>query len=240
MSLVPVITRLVNSSLSIGIVPTAFKSALLTPLLRKPSLDGDILKNYRPVSNLPYLSKVLEKIVLSRLLNFLEESGQHEPHQSAYRSAHSTETALVRVSSDILSALDRREGFFLVFLDLSAAFATIDRELMLNSLLTIGVEGTALNLFSSYLQDRHQSVSISGSTSKSMCLRFAVPHESFLGQFLFTQYTVAIGKICGRQEVGYQLHADDTQVYNTLKVDSIINQQTALARIQACIEEIRI
>ena len=81
--------------------------------------------------------------MLSRLLNFLEESGQHEPHQSAYRSAHSTETALVRVSSAIVSALDRREGVFLVLLDLSAAFDTIDRELMLNRLSNIGVEGTA-------------------------------------------------------------------------------------------------
>ena len=82
-SLVPVITRLVNSSLNTGIVPTTFKSALLAPLLNKPFLDDDILKNYRPVSNLLYLFKVLEKIVLSRLLNFSEETDQHEPHQSA-------------------------------------------------------------------------------------------------------------------------------------------------------------
>ena len=137
-SLVPVITRLVNT----GIVLTTFKSALLTPLLKKPSLDEGILKHYRPVSNLPYLSsrvlsRVLEKIVLFKLFYFLEESGQHEPHQSAYHSAHSTETALVRVSSDILSALDRREGVFLVLLDLSAAFDTIDREQMLNRLSNI-------------------------------------------------------------------------------------------------------
>ena len=150
-----VITRLVNSSLNTGIVPTAFKSALLAHLLNKPPLDEDILKNYRLVSYLPYLSKVLEKIVLSRLLKFLEESGQHEPHQSAYRSAHSTEIALVRVSSDILSALDRREGVFRVLLDLSAAFDTIDRELMLNRLSNIGVKGTALMWFPSFLQDRH-------------------------------------------------------------------------------------
>ena len=178
--------------------------------------------------------------MLSRLLNFLEETGQHEPHQSAYRSAHSTETALVRVSSDILSALDRREGVFLVLLDLSAAFDTIDRELMLNRLSNIGVEGTTLRWFSLYLQDRHQFVSISGSTSKSIPLRFGVPQGSVLGPFLFTQYTVAIGKIGRRHGVGYQLYADDTQVYITFKVDSIIDQQTALARIQACIEEIRI
>ena len=94
-----------------------------------------------------------------------------------------------------LSALDRREGVFLVLLDLFAAFDTIDRELM---------------WFSLYLQDRHQSVSISGSTSKSMLLRFGVPQGSVLSPFLFTQYTVAIGKICRRHGVGYQLYADDT------------------------------
>ena len=144
------------------------------------------------------------------MLNFLEETGQHEPHQSAYRSAHSTETGLLRVSSDILSAVDRREGVFLVLLDLSAAFDTIGREMMLNRLSNIGVEGTALKWFSSYLQDRHQSVSISGSTSKSMPLRFGVHQGSVLGPFLFTQNTVAIGKICRRHGVGYQLNADDT------------------------------
>ena len=103
---------------------------------------------------------------------------------------------------------------------------------MLNRLSNIGVEGTALKWFSLYLQDRHQSVSISGSTSKSMPLRFGVPQGSALGPFLFTQYTVAIRKICRRH--------DDNQVYITFKVDGIIDQQTALARIQACIEEIRI
>ena len=72
--------------------------------------------------------------MLSILLNFLEEAGQHEPHPSAYRSAHITKTALARVSSDILSALDRREGVFLVLLDISAAFDTINRKLMLNRL----------------------------------------------------------------------------------------------------------
>ena len=124
-----------------------------------------------------------------------------------------------------------------VLLVLSAAFNTIDRELMLNRLSNIGVEGTALKWFSSDLQDRHQSC---GSTSKSMSLRFGVPQGSVLGPLLFMQYTVAIGKICRRHGVGYQLYADDTQVYITFKVDSIIDQQTALTRIQACIEEIRI
>ena len=125
-----------------------------------------------------------------------------------------------------------------MLVDLSAAFDTIDRELMLNRLSNIGVEGTALKWFSSYLQDRLQSVSISGSTSKSMPPRFGVPQGSVLGPFLFTQYTVAIGMICRRHGVGYKLYAYDTQVYITFKEDSIIDQQTALARTQACIEEI--
>ena len=73
-----------------------------------------------------------------------------------------------------------------------------------------------------------------------MPLRFGVPQGSVLGPFQFTQYTVAIGKICRRHGAGYQLYVDDTRVYITFKVDSIIDQQTALARIQACIEEIRI
>ena len=117
----------------------AFKKALVTALLKKATLNQDVLKNYRPVSNLPFISKVLEWVVLSQLLDYLSSTEQHEPHQSTYRPIHSTETALVRVVNDIQMALDQNNAAMLVLLGLSVAFDTIDHSLMLKRLSKIGI-----------------------------------------------------------------------------------------------------
>ena len=103
---VPLITRIVNSSLSSHDVPTSLKEAYITPLLKKPGSDADLLKNYRPVSNLPFLSKVMERVVASRLKQHIADNNLGEPLQSAYRSGHSTETALLRVHNDLLHYVD--------------------------------------------------------------------------------------------------------------------------------------
>ena len=103
-----------------------FKQASITPLLKKTSLDRNVMKNYRPVSNLPFLSKILEKVMSRVLSEHRARNNLDIPLQSAYRQHHSTETALLKVHNDVLRALDRRECVFLVLLDLSAAFDTID------------------------------------------------------------------------------------------------------------------
>ena len=144
------ITRIVNLSMSAGTVSSSLQRPLVTQLLNKSLLDHNTLKNYRPVSNLAFVSKVLERVVLTRLMNHLESTDQHEPHQSAYRPCHSTET-FVRGSNDILTAMDKKQGTMIVLLDLSAAFDTIDHVLMLDRLSHIGVRGTAHKWFSSYL-----------------------------------------------------------------------------------------
>ena len=89
--LLPIITDIMNASITSGYVPKSFKSALVRPLLKKPGLDPNVLKNYRPVSNLPFLSKVLEKVVDSRLERHLTEYRLRADHQSAYRKFHSTD-----------------------------------------------------------------------------------------------------------------------------------------------------
>ena len=126
--LLPVITQMINVSLSSGQFPRSFSHALVKPLLKKPNADCEILKNYRPVSNLTFLSKILEKVVARRLFTYMSENGLHEKMQSAYRTAHSTESALIRVQNDILRQLDKKRGVILVLLDLSAAFDTIDHD----------------------------------------------------------------------------------------------------------------
>ena len=106
-SLVPVITAITNKSLEEGTMSSALKVACVHPLLQKTSLDHDMLRNYRPVSTLSHLSKVIEKVVALRLSDHLDSQNLNEPFQSAYRRLHSTETALLRVCSDIWAALDR-------------------------------------------------------------------------------------------------------------------------------------
>ena len=132
--LVPVLTLIVNTSLSCAEFPKELKRAFLTPLIKKIILDAEILKNYRPVSNLSFLSKLIERIVCVQLVNHLDKNGLYEVFQSAYRQLHSTETALLRVQNDILQAVDSRGGAILVLLDLSAAFDTIDHETLIRTL----------------------------------------------------------------------------------------------------------
>ena len=234
-----IIARIVNKSMATGVVPVAFIKTLSTPLLKKATLNQDVLKNYRPVFNLPFISKVLERVVRSQLLDYLASTEQHEPHQSAYRPIHSTETALVRVVNDIQMALGRKNVAMLVLLDLSATFDTIDHSLMLKRLLKIDIVGTAHKWFSSYLRGREQSVFIKGTASQSVLLKYGVPQGSVLGPVLFTQYTVATGAICRRHGVSYQLYADDTQIYITFRIDDLEDQHAARLKIKACIAEIR-
>ena len=117
-----------------GYVPKEFKHAKIRPLLKKSGLDIDTLKNNRPVSNLPFISKELEKVVDARLERHLCTNNLHEEMQSAYRQFHSTETALLKVQNDILQSLDNKCVTVLVLLDLSAAFDTIDHHTLLHRL----------------------------------------------------------------------------------------------------------
>ena len=145
------------------------------------------------------IAVAIQRIVFRRLLDYLNITNQHEPHQSAYRPLHSTETALVKVSNDILMALDQHKAAMLVLLDLSVAFETIDHSMLLNRLSDIGIQDTAHDWLKSYLNNRCQSININGCKSQSIPLRYGVQQGSVLGPFLFTQYTVPIGAICRKR-----------------------------------------
>ena len=108
-----------------------YKHCLVTPLLKKPSLDKNVMENFRPVSNLSFISKLTERVVLKRLTDHILCNNLHEQFQSAYKPNHSTETALMRVQNDILMSADNKRGVVLIMLDLSAAFDTVDHSLLL-------------------------------------------------------------------------------------------------------------
>ena len=187
--LIPVITSIINSSLESGIFPDSWKEAVvIIPLLKKLGLES-LFNNLRPVSNLAYISKLIERAVFNQTYDHLARSGLYPLLQSAYRRYHSTDTALVKVANDILLNMNSQRVTLLVLLDLSAAFDTVDHAILLKRLTTdFGIGGKALEWFSSYLSGRSQRVLFEGATSDSFDLRFGVQQGSCLGPLLFVVY----------------------------------------------------
>ena len=215
----PSITHLVNACLSTGVFPSDMKTAVVQPLLKKSTLDKEVLKNYRPVSNLSFVSKIIEKVIASRLIEHMKENDLLDPMQSAYRKGHSTETALLRVHNDIVSAIDKGHGVFLVLLDLSTAFDTVDHDILLSFLNThVGLRGNVLNLFRSYLSGRTQRVLVDGVLSELCELHYGVPQGSVLGPIEFCTYTLPLGAILRYHKLSYHIYADDTQIYCSFNI----------------------
>ena len=147
-SILPVIHKIANLSLETGRMTEILKQAILKPLLKKPSLDSNDFKNYRPISNLRFISKTIEKCVAKQLIQYLDINDLGETYQSAYKRNHSTETALIRVHNDIAMAIDQHNSVILVLLDLSAAFDTVDHGILLSRLSNrFGNTGTVLGWF---------------------------------------------------------------------------------------------
>jgi len=194
------------------------KQALVVPLLKKPTLDREILKNYRPVSNLSFLSKVLERVVAARLNAYMKANNLHDMLQSAYKSGHSTETALLKIQCYLRSMVDNHGAAILVLLDLSAAFDTVDHDILLNRMRhTLGITGTALKWFRSYLSGRVQRVVINGQKSITKPLNCGVPQGSVLGPLLFLIYILPLSELFRESVIHHHGFADDKQVYMALQ-----------------------
>ncbi|KAK3544160.1 hypothetical protein QTP86_003938 [Hemibagrus guttatus] len=207
--LLPFITTVINGSLMSGHIPTAFKKARVIPILKKPALDPSDISNYRP-NNL------------------------HDPNQSGFKAAHSTETALLAVTEKLHAARSAKLSSVLILLDLSAAFDTVNHKTLLSTLRSLGICGTAWEWFASYLDGRSYQVTWKGLTSAPRRLSTGVPQGSVLGPLLFSLYTHSLGKVISSHGFSYHCYADDTQLIFSFPS----SDTTTSARISACLADI--
>ena len=165
-------------------------------MIKKRCHDDNYLNNYRPVSNLCFIAKVLEKLVLSQVSSYLNSHNLYNTCQSAYRPGHSTETALLKIVNGLFLSLSKCSMSVLDLLEFSSAFDTIDHPILVHCLHTdIGFTDTVLQWFSSYLSDRTHYISSCNHCSAFAPVHTGVPHGSVLGPMLFTMYIKALSAI---------------------------------------------
>ena len=192
-----------------------------------------IPKNFRPVSNLTYLSKLIERVVCAQISEMAEKSGNTEPLQSAYKKNHSTEMALLKVKADILQAMDNQWVVCPILLGLSAAFNMVNHQLLLNRLkYRFGLGGVILDWIRSYLMEKKQRVAIGDVQSDVVELAQGVPQGSVLGPILFSLYTSPLGDICHQHNINFHAFADDQQSYFSFQpIQNEIDEGTNLLKL---------
>lgn len=207
--LTPFLTFIINKCLQTGTFPDEWKKAniILIPKNNHPSA----LAHFRPISILPTISKVLEKIVAEQLNEFLINKNILPSCQSGFRANHSTSTALLQVTDDIFRACDKGNNTCLVLLDFSKAFDTLSHAILCNKLEYYGIQGPALLFFKNYLNNRHQRVIASEDCSDFRIITQGVPQGSILGPLLFSIYTSDFWTYLEHCQI--HQYADDTQIY---------------------------
>ena len=230
----PSLTKIVNLSLSEGVFALQWKEAIVRPLLKKLGLEL-IESNYRPVSNLSFISKLVEKAALSQFIDHCNSFGLLPDYQSAYREGYSCESSVIKFTNDILWSMERRELTGSAFIDLSAAFDTVDHEILLEVLnKSFGITDSALGWYDSYLRPRSFKVCIDGHYSTPRNLSFSVPQGSASGANIFTAYCASLsGKIA--KSVNLQGFADDHFISKPYPAGNLLLENLVMDDIQTSI-----
>ena len=222
-----------KSKLSCSHFPDEWKEALVTPILKKPGLDPTQLNNLRPVSNLQFISKLTEYAVFDQIHSRKSRFTHYPTLQSAYRKGHSTETALLKVQNDILMNMNCNHVTLLVLLDLSAAFDTVDHDILLACLKSsVGINGTALNWFTSYLSNRSQRASLNACISDSF--RQPLFHKVRVWAPCCLLFTLV-----NSLKSSNTIYLRHTQLYLSFSPDSATNQADVVIAMERCILDIR-
>ena len=221
------LAEIINCSLETGMVPDELKIAKVIPVYKAGAKNE--FSNYRPISILPFFSKIFEKIVYARLINYLNKLDILTPSQYGFRKKSSTYMALVDICDQITNSIDNRDYCAGVFIDLSKAFDTIDHTILLTKLQHYGIRGVALDWFKSYLTNRAQFVSIESVNSDNGDITCGVPQGSILGPLLFLIYINDI--YCSSSVLKFILFADDTNLFYSSKsisdLQHVLNHEMA-------------
>ncbi len=212
------LTEVINLSFVDGVFPEQLKKAKVVPI-HKGGSKTDI-SNYRPISLLSAFSKIFEKLVYTRVYNFLLQNKSLYDMQFGFRSGRSCEHALLVAQNDILSALNKKQTALLLLIDFSKAFDTVSQDILLDKLKHYGIRGKAHDWFRSYLSNRVQFVSIEDKTSSAKRIKHGVPQGSILGPLLFILYINDLPNIS--EKVRFILYADDANIIITADTEAEI------------------
>ena len=216
-----IIAKIITSSFEQGIFPQSLKLARVVPIFKSGS-KADV-SNYRPISLLTSFSKIYEKLMHNRVVNFMEANNSLYEMQYGFRSGRSCEHALLKAQSILLDTLNKKQIGLLLFIDFSKAFDMVEHSILLKKLSHYGIRGTALNWFKSYLDNREQFVSVNGTDSTKTRIKYGVPQGSILGPLLFVIYINDIPEIA--KFAKFILYADDANIILTGQNMNEIHEQ---------------
>lgn len=232
----PVLTKILNNCIDANVFPTCWKKSRICPVPKVPGASQ--LEDFRPISILPVLSKVYEKVILSQLCDFIDRYNIYASTQSGFRKGHSCITILLKLKDDILKAMQRGEVTLSVSADYSKAFDTVKYDVLINKLKKLQMSPAFINLISNYLSNRQQFVQIDDKKSDTLLIKYGVPQGSILGPILFNIYVSDLSLNSSCNSIQY---ADDTNLYihfklkemdiATAKLQSDINQITTWSKI---------